>query len=98
MPKVILLGSGCLDKAQYLQTRTLPAFYMADFTILGFTVPRPDAAGELLRQAGYKLHDNSCGVEIEIDNPREMTAIRDLLQGAGLHVEIGDIAEAMYQA
>lgn len=99
MPKIVLLGSGCLDKAEYLQTLRLPEFYMEDFTILGFTVPSPETAGKLLQQAGYKLTNNStCGAEIEIQSHLEITAIRDLLQAAGLGVELSDIADTMYQA
>lgn len=98
MPKIILLGDNGQDKALFLQNHDLPAFYMEDFTILGFTVQQPETAELLLRQAGYKLHDDRCGATIEIDNYLEIPVIRDLLQEAGLQVELGNIADTLYQA
>lgn len=98
MSRIVLVGTECLEKAQYLETCSLPSFYMEDFTILGFTVPRIEPAREILKKAGYRVTDKICGSEIEVDSPGDIVSIRDLLMKSGMNVELGDIADTMYQA
>jgi len=98
MSKIALIGATCSDKARYLESCSLPQFYMEDFTILGFTVSKLQTARTILEEAGYQLHDKGCGAEIVVSSPHQLASIQGILQQAGITVELGDIADTMYQA
>ena len=98
MSKIVLIGSDCTEKAQYLETCEMPSFYMEDFTILGFTVSKIEMARDILKKAGFTLIDKICASEITVNNPKQILSIRDHLLNAGMSVELSDIADTMYQA
>jgi hypothetical protein len=98
MIKPALVGNDCAGKAPYLNRKTLPANYMADFTILGFVVNRYPAASSLLTRAGYDLVDLDGGADITVGSRQEIGAIRGLLTCHRIHCEFSDVVDTLYQS
>jgi hypothetical protein len=98
MIKLALVGNDCAGRARYLSRKTLPANYMADFTILGFVVDQYPAACSLLTRAGYDLIDLDGGADITVGSRQEIGAIRSLLTSHQIHCEFADVVDTLYQA
>ena len=98
MVNLALVSNDCAGRARYLSRKTLPANYMADFSILGFVVDQYPAACSILTRAGYDLIDLGGGADITIGSRQEISAIRTLLTSHQIHCEFADVVDTLYQA
>ena len=98
MARILLIDKDCSSRAKYLESLTLPAFYMQDFSIQGITVGDFNTARRLLGQSGYTVLDKNGGADIIFDDVKELGTILSLLRQHGLHSELADIADTLYQA
>ncbi len=98
MAKIILIDEDCISRAKYLESLVLPAFYMQDFSIQGIAVGDFNTARRLIDQAGYTVLDKNGGADIIFDDVKELGTILSLLRQHGLHSELTDIADTIYQA
>ena len=98
MARILLIDKDCSSRAKYLESLTLPAFYMQDFSIQGITVGDFNTARRLLGQSGYTVLDKNGGADIIFDDIKELGTILSLLRQHGLHSELTDIADTLYQA
>ena len=77
--------------------RTLPTFYMQDFSVLGFRVDDCDLAILVLDRHAFSMKRTGVSIEIDISGASQMHDVMQLLKDNGLECEIADIAEGMYQ-
>jgi hypothetical protein len=77
--------------------RLLPAFYMEDFSVIGFRVNDCDQAIRALGQHSFALKHSYGIIEVGIESATQMREVMQLLNGNSLECEIADIAEEMYQ-
>ena len=75
----------------------LPAFYMEDFSIMGFRVDDCPRAIQVLEQNGFGLTRSHGRVTVKIDGSGRVREVVKLLQGCGLACEMADLAEGIYQ-
>lgn len=98
MTRLALVDNTCAAKSAYLQTRELPAFYMEDYSILGFAVNGYGQARDILKASGYLVTDKEGGGDIFLENSDQVRFIATILQDHGIHAELTDIADTIYQA
>jgi len=98
MAKILLIDDDCRSGAKYLESFSLPTFYMQDFSIQGMSVADFTTARRLIDQAGYTVLDKNGGADIIFDDAKELETILSLLRQNGLHAELTDIADTLYQA
>ncbi len=98
MARIILIAADCRSKANFLESCSLPDFYMQDFSIQGIAVDDFPAARHLLSEAGYTVLDKSCGADIFLGDVLELRTILDLLNQHDIFSELTDIADSLYQA
>lgn len=98
MIAIALVDNSCSSRSAYLANRTLPDFYMEDFTVMGITVESYQQASALLRQAGYAISDQPGGGEISLPHSAEILEIMHILQTRGHSATFGDVADTFYQA
>ncbi len=98
MAKILVIDKDCRSKAKYLESLTLPTFYMQDFSIQGITVGDFNTARQLIDQAGYTVLDKNGGADIIFDYIKELGTILSLLRQHGMHPELTDVADTLYQA
>jgi hypothetical protein len=77
--------------------RQLPAFYMEDFSVLGFRVNNCDRAVRILDQHAFTLKRTAKTVEVNVQPAARIQEVMQLLNDNGLECEIADVAEGMYQ-
>jgi hypothetical protein len=77
--------------------RQLPAFYMEDFSVLGFRVNDCDRAVRILDRHAFTLTRTEGSVEVDVQPAARIQEVMQLLKGNGLECEIADVAEGMYQ-
>ncbi len=77
--------------------RQLPAFYMEDFSVIGFRVNDCGHAIRVLDRHSFSLKRAGGSIEVDIAEVSQMHDVMQLLNGDGLECEIADIAEGMYQ-
>jgi hypothetical protein len=75
----------------------LPAFYMEDFSIMGFRVDDCPRAIQLLEQNGFGLTRCHDMVAVKIDGSGRVREVVKLLRARGLACEMADLAEGIYQ-
>lgn len=96
---ILALVSGDLQsRGKYLDSRTLPDNYMADFTLMGFVVDRYQEARTLLISAGYRVDEQEGGSDIRITRPRHLQEIKALLTAHDIQCDFSDVADTLYQA
>ncbi len=98
MVKIPLIGNTCKSRSEYLETCHLPDFYMEDFSVIGFSVQQYDEACTLLRNAGYSMLEKKSGVDLLLEDIKQVAAVKDILQHNAIKVELSDIADTIYQA
>jgi hypothetical protein len=98
MSKILLIDEDFRSRAKYLESLLLPIFYMQDFSIQGVSVRDFSTARRLIDQAGYTVLDKNGGADIIFDDAKELGSILSLLRQHGLHAELTDIADTLYQA
>jgi hypothetical protein len=77
--------------------RQLPAFYMEDFSVLGFRVNDCDRAVRILDRHAFTLKRTGEGVEVDVQPAARIQEVMQLLKENGLECEIADVAEGIYQ-
>lgn len=77
--------------------RQLPAFYMEDFSVLGFRVNDRHQAARVLDRHAYGLKRTDNCIEIEINELARVNDVLQLLNKNGLACEIADVAVGIYQ-
>jgi hypothetical protein len=98
MAKILLIDEDHRSRAKYLESLVLPIFYMQDYSIQGMSVDDFSTARRLIDRAGYTVLDKNGGADIIFDDAKELGAILSLLRQHGLHAELTDIADTLYQA
>jgi UDP-3-O-acyl-N-acetylglucosamine deacetylase len=95
---IILLADNWRCKEEFVEHLDLPLFYMGDFSLLGIVVDDVAAAGHILRQAGHKVLDKNGAADIFFHGPQQLPTLIEVLHKGGVHAELRDIAETLYQA
>ncbi len=98
MVKIALVEDSEESKAIYLAGCVMPAFYMNDYTILGFPVKNFAMVRELLKKEGYALIDTNGGSNIVFENLKQLPALQELFWQNGIDTSLTDIADTFYQA
>jgi hypothetical protein len=98
MVSIALVEGTCEARAKYLESRELPSFYMADFSILGITVTDYPAAQGLLRQCGYTVIARPGGGELKLQHVSLLPMLLERLAGHGIGAILSDVADTIYQA
>jgi hypothetical protein len=72
--------------------RSLPDFYMADYSVLGILVNRLDGATGVLGSNGYTVEVIKAGraAEVAVESCGQIRDILDLLTGQGICCSVGD--------
>ena len=98
MAKLIIVPDNVRSRAQYLSGSELPLNYMEDFSIMGFIVDRLTEAQNLLAAHGFSVQEQQGGINIQIENPEQLTEISSLFAGNNIRSVYTDIADTIYQA
>ncbi len=80
-----------------LSDHSLPLFYMNDFSVLGLLVSDLDITYKLLVNQNLAIERKADHIAISIERPGQMSKIVNLLDRNGIHCEITDIADQIYQ-
>ena len=80
-----------------LPDRSLPTFYMEDYTVLGLRVGNLDAAVRLLAKNGICIFKDRGYGELSIENRDQIPHIIQLLNANDISCGIADIVEQVYQ-
>ena len=83
--------------ATILPDRSLPYFYMEDFTVLGLQVGNLDAALRLLEKNGISFFNGPGYSELSIRQRDQIPHIIQLLNANDISCTIADIVEQVYQ-
>lgn len=80
-----------------MDRQQLPAFYMEDFSILGFRVNDCSQAVQVLDRHAFVVRQEKGSAAVDIETAARMQAVMQLLEDSGLECEIADVAAGMYQ-
>ena len=80
-----------------LPNKALPAFYMADHSVLGLSIGRFEEALQILEERKLGLIKNLDRFEIYIDSVDRMHEIIKLFRKNGIDCEFTDIVDQIYQ-
>ena len=75
----------------------LPVFYMNDFSKMGLRVHPCDEALRVLEENRYELIRDNDGFHVAIDGAAQVPTVMQLLNGHGVHCEIADVVDQVYQ-
>lgn len=98
MGSLILIDNTSLYSSEIFDYSEIPACYMDDYSVLGFTVDRYDDSLKLLEQAGYRLESRRIGAVVFFDGIDAILRLYTLLVENGINTEYRDIAETFYQS
>lgn len=98
MTIIPLLPPDLKSREIYLNSRTLPVNYMADFSLMGFIVDSYTEACDLLQSEGYWLTRHQYGSELTIEGPAQIAEINSVLSSKKIICTFSDIADTLYQA
>ena len=98
MGKIALVACDLESRGRYLGTKSIPANYMSDFSLLGFIVDRLPEACALLAKAGYQVEQRDGGADIAFDSVERLAAIPSLLAHHRIACQMADVADTLYQA
>jgi hypothetical protein len=105
MPKIPILAKGSeksgKDRTQCTTNaalaRPLPAFYMADYSVLGFLVDRLEEAIRVLQGARYAVVNENGDFEVVVDHAGHIEVILQLLTANAVASEFADVVSGIYQ-
>lgn len=85
--------------SDYSDLRSLPAFYMDDYSLIGILVDRMDEAISVIRSKGYAIEASgpNCPTAITVSESGEIRNLVSLLAGNGISAEIGDTVGEVYR-
>lgn len=98
MGSLILINNTSLYSSEIFDYSEIPACYMDDYSVLGFTVDRYDDSVKLLEHAGYRIKFRRIGAMVFFDGADAVVRMHELLVENGIYTEYKDIAETFYQA
>ena len=75
----------------------LPVFYMNDYTRLGLRVHPCDEALRVLEENRYGLIQDDDGVQVALEGAAQIQTVVQLLNDHGVHCEMADVADQVYQ-
>ena len=83
----------------YVTDRSLPAFYMSDYSVLGLLVSNHHEATRILEENGFSVIKKPGSVKVVINNPAHIQEMFRILTRHGIDpdVEIADIVDQVYQ-
>ena len=84
-------------RGHHTRRARLPVFYMNDFTRLGLRVDPCDAALRVLEDNRYGLIHDDDGIHVAIEGAAQVQTVVQLLNGHGIHCELADVADQVYQ-
>lgn len=89
-----LAASGCsLD-----DIRSLPVYYMGDWSEIGILVPKLSEAVDLLRAGGYAIAGKAgCSVGVDVPDSQGVRELFEMLRGHGIACEMGDVIDSIYR-
>ena len=100
MGKIAVLpkDDSCLEANQaYLSDKSMPEFYMGDYSIMGLLVENFEDAVRILKESGYAITRKKSGVEIGIANPVHIKNVFKLFHDNRLKFDMEDIVTQVYQ-
>ena len=79
--------------------RSLPDFYMADYSVLGILVDKLEGAAGILEANGYPVEIVKAKreAEVTVDVSGRLWDILGLLRGHGVCCSVGDIIDEIYR-
>ncbi|MHC1729343.1 MAG: hypothetical protein AB9866_25650 [Syntrophobacteraceae bacterium] len=79
--------------------RSLPVYYMGDYSVIGIRVDKLDEAAGVLRSSGYAVECESreCSAEIPVKNSEGIQQLLDLLRANGIRSDYGDVTREIYR-
>lgn len=95
---IVLVADSWRSREAFIEQLDLPLNYMGNFSLLGIIVADVAAAGRSLRQAGYKVLDKNGAADIFFHGRQQVPTLLEVLRKGGVHAELRDIAETLYQA
>lgn len=81
----------------YVTDRSLPAFYMSDYSVLGLLVSNHHEATRILEENGFSIIREPGSVKVVYDDPAHLQEMLRILTRHGIDVEIADIVDQVYQ-
>jgi hypothetical protein len=96
MPRLPIIQRN-LDTTICLPDSSLPAFYMEDFTILGFRVRNLDAALRVLEKNGISILKGPEYSELSVEQRDQIPHIIQLLNANDISCVMADIVDQVYQ-
>ena len=91
-----ILPKDCSRRAG-LPNDSLPAFYMADHSVLGLLIGRFDEALQILEAKKFGVIKKLDRFEINLDSAERMHEIMKLFRQNGIDCMITDIVDQVYQ-
>ena len=85
------------DREQTAGRLRLPLFYMGDYSLIGLRVDDCDAAQRILDRHAFPLDREADTTWVGIDSAAAMRDVVQLLTGGGVHCEIADMVDGIYQ-
>jgi hypothetical protein len=83
--------------ACYPLNRPLPAFYMADYSVLALLVDNLEETVRVLRGNEFPVGDEAGDLEVTISHPGQLREIIRLLDEKGIDCQINDVISGIYQ-
>ena len=79
--------------------RSLPNFYMADYSVQGIVVDSLAETGRILEANGYRVEVSNAKhrAEVTVDAPGRLWDILELLRGSGISSSVGDTIDNIYR-
>jgi hypothetical protein len=89
----------CEQKDPLHDLRSLPDFYMADYSVQGILVDRLDVATGILEASGYTVEtlNTKRAAEVTVDVSGRLWHILELLRGQRVCCSVGDIIDEIYR-
>ena len=96
MPRLPLLPND-IDIAICLPDRSLPPFYMEDYTVLGLRVGDLAEAVRILEKNGIRVAKSPGHIEVSFEQRYQIPHVVQLLNVNGISCGMADIVEHVYQ-
>lgn len=88
---------GTKDPSPYVKDRSLPAFYMSDFSVMGLLVSDCREAVRILEENNYAVRQAAQGAEVAFDNPAHLQQLLTILKRHHIDFSMADLVDQVYQ-